>query len=54
MMEDRVPGLEHHMTTTRYTTWHRDELELRSFLLATSMGMTAWFKTEEERAEQAI
>lgn len=50
-IEDRIPGLEHSKTTPRYSMWHMDELELRSFLLATSTGMKAWFKAEEEAAE---
>lgn len=34
--------------------WHSDELELRSFLLTTSTGMKAWFKSEEEAAEEEV
>ncbi|MBP2392779.1 hypothetical protein [Paenarthrobacter nicotinovorans] len=49
---DRIPGLEHSRTTPRYAMWHANELELRSFLLTTSTGMKAWFKSEEEAAEE--
>lgn len=34
--------------------WHMDELELRSFLLTTSTGMRAWFKSEEAAAEEEV
>lgn len=34
--------------------WHTDELELRSFLLGTSTGMSAWFKAQEEAAEDEV
>ena len=34
--------------------WHTDELELRSFLLTTATGMKAWFKSEEETAEDDV
>jgi hypothetical protein len=50
-VKDRIPGLEHSKTTPRYSMWHMDELELRSFLVATSTAMRAWFKAEEEAAE---
>lgn len=30
--------------------WHIDEVELRSFLVTSAEGMTAWFKTQEEDA----
>ncbi|MEV8183284.1 hypothetical protein [Specibacter sp. NPDC078692] len=49
-LEDRIKGLGHQLDTGRYVTWHRDELELRSFLLASSEGMTSWFKGQEEAA----
>lgn len=50
----RVPGLEHSQNTPRYAMWHADELELRSFLLTTATGMKAWFKSEEEAAEEHV
>lgn len=53
-VEDRIPGLAHSRTTPRYSTWHTDELELRSFLLGTTTGMKAWFKAEEEAAEKKV
>jgi hypothetical protein len=53
-LEDRIPGLKHRVTTVPYVIWHRDELELRSFLLASSKGMTAWFRAQEEAAENDV
>ncbi|MCO4263732.1 hypothetical protein NG697_12500 [Pseudarthrobacter sp. MDT3-26] len=51
-IEERIVGLDHAVTTGRYASWHFDELELRSFLLTSAKGMTAWFKSKEEEAER--
>ncbi|MGO4856253.1 hypothetical protein [Arthrobacter sp. 2MCAF14] len=49
--EAKIVGLEHAVTTGRYAVWHFDELELRSFLLTSAKGMSAWFTSKEEEAE---
>ena len=51
---ERIVGLDHAVTTGRYASWHSDELELRSFLLTSAKGMSAWFKSKEEEAERAV
>lgn len=51
---DRVPGLDHSVTTSTYATWHFDEVELRSFLLTSVEGMKAWFQSKELEAEKAV
>ncbi|MHA7306749.1 hypothetical protein ACX80E_16150 [Arthrobacter sp. TMN-49] len=53
-LEDRIKGLDHQFTTGRYVNWHSDELELRSFLLSSSVGMTAWFQGQEEAASNDV
>jgi hypothetical protein len=53
-LDDQIPGLSNDRTTHVYTTWHRDELEVRSFLLASARGMSTWFSTKEDEAEAAV
>lgn len=53
-LDERIPGLDSAVTTHVYATWHRDEIELRAFLLSTARGMSAWFSTKEDEAEAAI
>jgi hypothetical protein len=50
-IEAKIVGLEHAVTTGRYAIWHFDELEIRSFLLTSAKGMSAWFASKEEEAE---
>ena len=53
-LDERFPGLDSASTTLVYATWHRDEIELRSFLLASTRGMSTWFSMKEEEAEAAV
>lgn len=52
--DDRIPGLDQSQTTFAYANWHRHEIELRSFLVASTTGMSSWFSTKEKEASEAV
>lgn len=53
-IDQRIPGLDHSKTTRSYAAWHFDEIELRSFLLASARGMSAWFSLKESEAKKSV
>lgn len=53
-LTERIPGLDPAATTHVYVAWHRDEIELRNFLLASARGMSVWFNMKEDEAEAAV
>lgn len=47
----RIKHIPFEKSTTTYSEWHFNEIELRGFLVTSNLGMKSWFETQFTAAE---